>query len=111
MADAEGVVLALGTAREGGDAVLLAQAAHRLAATGEDLVRIGLMADVPHQTVVGCVEDVMQGDRQLDNAQAGTEMSASLAYRIEQLLAQFIGQGVELRFTQPTQAGRGVGAV
>ncbi|MCY1442274.1 hypothetical protein D9M71_586380 [compost metagenome] len=68
VADAKGVVLALGAAREGGDAVLLAQAAHGLAAAGEDLVRIGLMADVPHQTVVGRVEDIMQGDRQLDDA-------------------------------------------
>ena len=47
VADAKGVVLALGAAREGGDAVLLAQGAHALAAAGEDLVRIGLMTRRP----------------------------------------------------------------
>ncbi|MNF65672.1 hypothetical protein D3C84_474420 [compost metagenome] len=98
MADAKGVVLALGTTREGGDAVLLAQGAHALATTGEDLVWISLMTHVPHQPVVRGVEDVMQRDGQLDHAQAGTEMPTGLADRVEQFQAQLIGQGFQLGF-------------
>ncbi len=97
VADAKGVVLALGAAREGGDAVLLAQGAHALAPAGEDLMRIRLMAHVPHQPVVRGVEDVMQRDGQLDHAQAGTEMPTGLTDRVEQFQAQFIGQGSPAR--------------
>ncbi|MOA01547.1 hypothetical protein D3C78_1209620 [compost metagenome] len=109
--DTKGVVLALGAAREGGQAVLLAQGVHALAATGEDLVRIGLMTDVPHQPVVRGVENVVQGNRQLDDAQAGTEMPAGLTNGIEQLLAQFVSQVLQVGFSQPTQAGRRIGTV
>ncbi len=98
VADAKGVVLALGAARECGNAVLLTQAGHAFAATGEDLVRIRLMPDVPQQTVVRGVEDVMQRDGQLDHAQAGTEMPTGLADRVEQFQAQLIGQGFQLGF-------------
>jgi hypothetical protein len=38
MRGAEGVVLALGTAREAGDAAVLAQRRHAVAAAGQDLV-------------------------------------------------------------------------
>ena len=98
VADAKGVVLALGTTREGGNAILLAQGAHARATAGEDFVRIGLMTHVPHQPVVRGVEDVMQRDGQLDDAQAGTEMPAGLTDRVEQFQAQLIGQGFQLGF-------------
>ena len=106
VADAKGVVLALGTAREGGQAVLLAQAGHALATAGEDFMRIRLVAHVPHQPVVRGVEHVMQGDGQLDHAQPGAKMPTGLADRVEQFQAQLIGQGFQLGFTQSTQAVR-----
>lgn len=111
MADAEGVVLALCAAREGRQAVLLAQGAHQLAAFGEDLVRIGLVADVPDQAIVRSVEDVVQGDGQLDHAEAGAEMTAGLPDGIQQVLAQLVGQGFQVRLAQPAQFGRRRGAV
>jgi len=106
VADAKGVVLALGATRKGGDTVLLAQGAHALATASEDFMRIRLMAHVPHQPVVRGVEHVMQRDGQLDDAQAGTEMPTGLADRVEQFQAQLIGQGFQLGFTQTTQAVR-----
>jgi hypothetical protein len=42
----------------------------------------------------------MQGDGQLDDAQAGTEMPTGLADRVEQFQAQLIGQGFQLGFAQ-----------
>lgn len=56
------------------------------------------MPDVPQQTVVRRVEDVMQRDGQLDHAQAGTEMPTGLTDRVEQFQAQLIGQGFQLGF-------------
>ena len=38
-----------------------------------NLVRIGLMADVPDQTVLGRVEHVMERDRQLDHPEPGAQ--------------------------------------
>jgi len=48
----------------------------------------------------------MQGDGQFDDTETGTEMPAGLANGIKKLQAQFIGQGFQLGFTQPTQAVR-----
>ena len=98
MADAKGVVLTFGAAREGRNAVLLAQRRHFIATAGEYFVRIRLMTHVPHQPVIRGVEDVVQRDGQLNDPQACTKMSACLADGIEQFLAQFIGQGFQLGF-------------
>ena len=45
---------------------------HAVAPAGEDLVRIGLVADVPDEAVVRRVEDVVQRDGQLDRAEVAT---------------------------------------
>ncbi|OUD86217.1 hypothetical protein CMMCAS04_15545 [Clavibacter michiganensis subsp. michiganensis] len=58
------------------------------------------MTHVPHQTVVRGVKHVMQRYGQLDDPKTGTEMPSGLANGVQQLQAQFIGQGFELGFTQ-----------
>ena len=45
-------------------AIKLSQGMHSVASTGENFVRIGLVTHVPHQTVMGCIEDVMQCHRE-----------------------------------------------
>ena len=60
----------------------------RVAPAGQDLVRIGLVADVPDQPVVRRVEDVVQGHGELDHAQAGAEMPAGHRDRVDRLLPQ-----------------------
>ena len=59
MGRAEGVKRAFRPAGEAGQAPALTKRAHALTAPGEDLVRIGLMADVPDENVVRRIEDVM----------------------------------------------------
>ena len=56
MRGAEGVVFAFGALGEAGQPSALAQRADAVAASGQDLVRIGLVADVPDQLVVGRIE-------------------------------------------------------
>src|SRR5262249_29553295 len=58
---AESVVLALDPLGEAREPPTLAQGANAVATTGEDLVRIGLMADVPNQSVAWRVENPVQG--------------------------------------------------
>jgi hypothetical protein len=88
---AERVVLALLAGGEARKPAALAQSADAVAAAGEDLVRIALMADVPDQPVARRIEDIVKGDRQLDHPQAGTEMAAGHGDRVDQILAQLVG--------------------
>ena len=76
----------------------LAQGADAVAAAGENLVRIGLVADVPDQPVGRRIEDVVQRHRQLDHAKAGAEMAAGDRHSIDRLLPQFVGKLAQLAF-------------
>ena len=73
MRGAKRIVVALGALGEAGQAAAGAQRADAVAAAGQDLVRIGLVADVPDQAVARRVEDVMDGGGQFDDAEAGAE--------------------------------------
>ena len=108
MGGAEGVVLALVAAREAGDAAELAQRAHALAPAGQDLVRIGLVADVPDDPVARRVEHVVQRDRQLDRAEVGRQVAAGLGDALQHELAQLRGQQLEFGAREPAQVGRAV---
>ena len=69
MSCSKGVVIALDAAREAGDATPLAKPRHAGTPACQNLVGIGLMTDVPYQTIVGSVEHVVQRDGQLDGAE------------------------------------------
>ncbi|MCW0449647.1 hypothetical protein NB706_002481 [Xanthomonas sacchari] len=105
MADAEGVVLAFLALGERRHAIGLLDRVDAVAAPGEDLVRIGLVADVPHQLVDRRVVEVVQGDGEFDHAQPGAEVAAALADALDQKGAQFLGDGRQLRFIEATQFG------
>ena len=88
------------------DAAQLAQRGHALAPAGQDLVRIGLVAHVPHQPVVRRVEHVVQRDRELDRAQVGAQVAAGARHAVEHEGAHFVGQLLELRRGQLAQVRR-----
>ena len=110
MRGAERVVFALGALGEAGQAAAHAQRADAVAAAGEDLVRIGLMADVPDDAVARGVEHVMQRDRQFDHAEAGAEMAAGDGDRIDGLGAQFVGDLPELALVELAAGRQGCGS-
>ena len=107
----ERVVVALGTAGEARQAAALAQRAHAIAPPGQDLVGIGLVADIPDQPVFRRLEHGVDGDRQLDHAKRGAEMAAGHGNRVDGLGAQFVGKLLELRGRQIAQIGRRANAV
>ncbi len=111
MGRAERVVFALGALGEAGKPVLLAQRADAVAPPGEDLVRIGLVADIPDQPVVGRVEHVVQRHGQFDHAEPGAEMAAGLGNGVDQLGAQLLGNLRQFVFRQLAQVGRKADAV
>ena len=85
---AERVVLALGALRKSGEAAALAQRADAVAPPGQDLVRVGLMAHVPDESVVRRVEQVMERDGELDDAEPGAQVPAGDRHRADELVAQ-----------------------
>ena len=84
----ERIVLALGPLGETRQAAALTQGTDAVAPTGEDLVWIGLVADVPDQPIARGVENPMQGHGQLDDAEAGAEMAPGHGHRVDGFLAQ-----------------------
>ena len=106
MRRAEGVVLALGAPGEARQPAGLAERPDPVAPAGEDLVRIGLVADVPDQPVVRRVEDVVERHRQLDHAEPGAEMAAGDRDRGDRLLAELVGHLSELQFVELPEVGR-----
>ena len=96
MGGAERVVLALRPLGEAGQAATLAERTDAVAASGQDLVRIGLMADIPDQPVGRGIEDIVKRHRQLDDAQPGAQMTAGHRNRVDRLGTQLIRQLPEL---------------
>ena len=85
----EGIVFTFIGRGERADALVLAVGGELLFASGEYLVAVGLVADVPHQAVVGCVVDIMQCHGQFHNTQAGGEMSGIARDFVDDVLSQF----------------------
>ena len=108
MADAEGVVPTFGSPREGREAPPLANARQPLPPPGEGLVRIGLVAHVPDDAVLGGVVQEVQRHRQLDRAQTGREVAGGLRHTVDEQAAQLAGDRGELRLLQLSKIRRGV---
>ncbi len=106
MRRAERVVFALAALGEAGQAAALAQGADAVAPAGQDLMRIGLVADIPDQPVIGRIEDVVQRHRQLDDAKARAQMSAGDRHRLDGLPTQLVGELPQVRFRQLPQLVR-----
>jgi hypothetical protein len=60
-----------------------------LAASGEQLVDVGLMADIENKMVFGSIEDIVHGDGQFHHAEIWTQMAAVLGENGNQLFANF----------------------
>ena len=93
---------ALGEARQ---AAAGAQGTNPVAAPSDDLVRIALMPDVPHDLVARGVENIMERGGQLDDAQPAAEMAAGGADRRNHLGAQLVGELAEVFGLQLAEVG------
>ena len=102
---AERVVFALRPLGEAGQAAALAQGADAVAPAGEDLVRIALVADVPDQDVLRRLEDVMQGHRQLDHAEAGAEVAAGDGDGVDGFGPDLVGELLQPRDVESAHVG------
>ncbi|GAA3117661.1 hypothetical protein GCM10020001_041830 [Nonomuraea salmonea] len=69
-----------------------AQPVEGVAAAGEDLVDVRLVPGVEHDRVVRRVEDPVQRDRQLDDAEVRAEVAARRAHLLDEEVADLAGQ-------------------
>jgi hypothetical protein len=103
---AEGVVDALGPLGEARQPAALAQGLDAVAAAGEDLVRIGLVADVPDDDVLGRLEHVVQGHGQLDHAQARAQMAAGHGHGVDGFGPHLVRQLLQFGHAEAARVGR-----
>ncbi len=93
---AHDVVGRLGDRAEGREATVLADRREAVAAAGEDLVRVGLVADVPEDLVARGIEQRVQGDGELAGAEVGAEVAADLADGVDDVLPDLLSELLEL---------------
>ena len=103
MRGAEGIVFAFVALRETREPARLAQRADAVSASGDDLMRVGLMADVPDQAVARRVEHPVQRHGQFYDAEPGAEMPARHRNGIDRFPAQFVRHLLQLAFRQGAQ--------
>ena len=90
------VVVGLVLAGVPGQAALGAERVELRGAAGEHLVDVGLVAGVPHHPVARGVEDPVDRQRQLDDAEVGAEMAATRGAGAHQLVADLARQRGQL---------------
>ncbi len=96
MRGAKGVVFALDAAGEAGYAAVLSQRRHPLPPPGENLMGVGLVADIPDQAIMGRIEYIVQRHGELDRAEIGRQVAAGVRHRMNQVVTQFPGELREL---------------
>ena len=90
------VVLGLGRARISGQSAALPQGREPVLPAGEDLVHVALVPGVEDHRIARGLEDPVQRDGQLDDAEVGSEVAAGLAHVLDQEAADLLGQLAEL---------------
>ena len=90
------VVFTFDPSREAGQSTTLSKGSNTVPPTGQNLVRITLMTDIPDQPIGRGLEHMVQSHRQFHNAQTGAQMSAGDRNGINRLCTQFICQLLEL---------------
>ena len=111
MPSPERVVSALLHLRESAQPVQLAVHPETVAAAGDDLVGIGLMAHVPDQLVVRRIEHVMQRGGQLDDAETRSQMAGIQRELLDDEPTQLVAVADQFLLRKFPQIGRRIDPV
>ena len=93
---AERIVFTFAALGETRKPTALAKRADAIAPAGENLMRIGLVADIPDDDIARRIEHVMQRHGEFDDAEARAQMPARDRYGVDHFRAQFIGDLAEM---------------
>ena len=88
------VIDAFGGVGKAAYAVCLAEEPETVFPAGNDFMRVALVADVPEELVLLEIEDVVQGQGQLDDAEIAGKVAAGPGDGAEDEAAYFVGQFV-----------------
>ncbi len=105
MATSECVVLTLQRRREGTKASQLPVELEQLTTTRQNFVGVCLMANIPNNTIIGSVEDVMQGHGDFDSTETRSQMpgiNRHLLNNIITKLSAHFWQVLHFQFAQVT---------
>ncbi len=105
MAGPEGIVGAFFPAGKTADPPALAQGMEVFLTAGDQLVGIRLVPHVPDDPVPRGIEDIMERQSQLHNAQAGSQMAPHLGDRPDDLFPDFLGQLRQIRCPHLAEVG------
>ncbi len=89
-------MLALGAHSEAADSAGAANGAKTPFAPGQQLVDVGLVADIPNEFVPGRGEHVVQRQRQLHHSEVRPQVAAVFGQHRDQFMPDFLGQLLEL---------------
>ena len=98
VAGAVAIVFAFGAEKESVQSLVLPHGADAIEPAGKHLVHVALMADVEDKFVLRRVEDAVQRDGQLDDAEVRPEMSAGLRKDLDQFVAHFLRELRQILF-------------
>ena len=96
MAGTESIVFRFVSSQKTRDASGLFDRFQLFAASGQDLVRVCLMTNVPYEPVVRRVKDIMHRHRQLHSSKTCSCMTADLRTRINNILTHFVGNFLQV---------------
>src|SRR5215472_7555134 len=99
----ERVIGALGAFGEARQASALTQGANAAAPPGQDLVRVGLVTDVPNQPVMRGIEHIMERHGELHHPETGTEVPAGDRHRTDGLAPQLVRKRFEVVDGKPAE--------
>jgi hypothetical protein len=69
--------------------------------TREEFVGVRLMTDVPHDSVTGHIENIVEGNRQLNDPKARSQVAARLGNGLDNHITNLLGQFRQVRALQP----------
>src|SRR5262249_60298220 len=93
-------------AKKAGGAVVWARVGDPPRPTGEQLVWIGLVADIPHQLVGRAIEHPMERYSKLDRPEVRRQVTTGLGHSGQQLGADLRGELLQLVGREPLYVGR-----
>jgi hypothetical protein len=108
VARTERVVLGLSAPEKSAQASVLFDRRKLVAASGEDLVCICLMPDIPDQPIPRCVENVMHRDGELDGSKRGSRVATDPRACIDDKLTNLVSDFLEVFDTKLAKVCRGV---
>jgi hypothetical protein len=101
----------LGSEQKPIESAVLAHRGKAPKASSKHLVDVALVTDIEKDVVSRRVEDSMEGDRELDDSEVGTEVTSRLGKCSNQLVANFLRKARKLGLGNFLQVGGGIDPV